>query len=323
MRFVLVGPGALGCLLASVLAKAINHKEDRFILLDHNTERARQLTSQGIIYQRHDQSERVALPVISSPAEIGHADVIILCVKSYDVPASLQFCRPLLQPATLLLFLQNGISHLGASGLTWEASPVYGTTTEGATLLGRGSVRHAGKGLTQFGFLEPADQPTTKLLEKAVAIFNRGGLKASITDDILSRLWTKLMVNVGINGLTAILDCPNGELLSRAGIPERMTLLVAEAAAVAAASNIQVPENSLDITREVCRKTAENISSMLQDVRAGRRTEIDAINGAVVAAGERLGIPTPENRLLVDQIKQLEEKYSGSTSTSTPKRHET
>ena len=309
MHVVLVGPGALGCLLSSRLTRGNRGREHRFTLLDHNATRAAVLAAQGIRYHYKDEVEETAIPVSSSPSEIGMADVVILCVKSYDLKACISFCAPMLGPDTLLLFLQNGVAHLDMQVPAHHGTPAYGTTTEGANLLGSGQVRHAGKGLTQFGFLEEAERAPMDKLQRLTELFNQSGLKTRVTDDILSRLWTKLMVNTGINGLTAILGCTNGELLTLPGAAERMKLLVEEALSIAIASNIYVPPDSLAITNDVCAKTATNISSMLQDVRAKRRTEIDAINGAVVTAAGKLGMVAPENLKLVAEVKELERGY--------------
>jgi len=309
MHVALVGPGALGCLLAFRLTSGDRNGEYSFTLLDHNVTRARALAAQGIRYHYKGETEQAILPVSSSPSETGVAGVVILCVKSYDVSGCLSFIEPLLTPDTLLLFMQNGVAHLEVDIPRHHGTPAYGTTTEGANLLGPGQVRHAGKGLTQFGFLGPVRDSAMEKLRRITALFDSSGLKARMTDDILSRLWTKLIVNAGINGLTATLGCSNGELLTRPGAAEQMEQLVAEACAVALAAEIDVPRDSLEITREVCEKTAANISSMLQDVRRKRRTEIDAINGAVVAAGKRLGIATPANEELVLRVKELERGY--------------
>jgi len=309
MHVVLVGPGALGCLLSSRLTRGDKDGEHHFTLLDHNAERAGVLAAQGICYHYKDEVEKTDIPVSSSPSKTGKADVVILCVKSYDLKACLGFCSPLLGPETLLLFLQNGVAHLEMQIPSHQGTPAYGTTTEGANLLGTGQVRHAGKGLTQFGFLNEVRNEAVIKLQQVTELFNQSGLKARITGDILSRLWTKLMVNTGINGLTAILGCTNGELLTLPGAAERMERLVGEALKIALASNIYVPPDSLAITNDVCAKTATNISSMLQDVRARRKTEIDAINGAVVAAATRLGMFVPENMKLVAEVKELERGY--------------
>jgi len=310
MHVVLVGPGALGCLLASRLATAPHGGQHRFTLIDHNSTRAQQLSQRGILYRYKDLRQTSRIPVSSSPTETGSADVVILCVKSYDIQNCLRFCTPLLAEGTALLFMQNGISHIGAPLPGPNCLALYGTTTEGATLTGPGEVLHAGKGLTQIGFLEnTTSQKATDTLERLHQLFNSAGLKTRVVDDIRSRLWTKLLVNTGINGLTATLGCTNGELLTLPGIPERMEQLVTEAYRIALAAGIPVPDDAFEITKGVCVKTSGNISSMLQDIRKQRRTEIDAINGAVVAAAKKLGIDAKENRRIVNEVKQLEDQY--------------
>ena len=306
MHIAIVGPGALGCLLTSMLGRT---DRVRLTLVDHNCERAGKLIEQGILYQFKEEHARIIVPVSCSPAEIGRADVVFLCVKSYDIGNCLRYCSPMLGEDTLLIFMQNGVSHLDVAGETGSATAAYGTTTEGANVLGPGQVRHAGRGLTQLGFLASAPACATRRLALVAELFNEAGLNTTVRDDILARLWTKLMVNTGINGLTATLDCPNGHLLTLPGASERMALLVTEAMAVAAALDIEVPADSLEITRDVCARTRHNISSMLQDVRGKRRTEIDAINGAVIHAARRLGLATPENDRLTAQVKALEQSY--------------
>ncbi len=309
MHIAIVGPGALGCLLASLLSRS-GQDGNRFSLIDYNSERAAKINVEGIRYRHGDTTCTVKLPVSSDPAEIGPVDAVILCVKSYDVKNCLMNCSSLLTPETLLIFMQNGVGHLDVAEETGEAAIAYGTTTEGANLAGPGSVIHAGKGLTQLGFLGDEGKKARKTLENIVNLFRKAGLNTRISDTILSQLWTKLMVNTGINGLTATLGCKNGELLTLPGATEKLEKLVSEAQAIAEALDINVPENSVEITRDVCSKTSDNISSMLQDIRKQRRTEIDAINGAVVAAGEKTGIETPENRRLVEQVKALEKNFS-------------
>lgn len=309
MHFLLVGPGALGCLLSSVITKGLAATGDRLTLLDHNEARATLLCRQGIIYALDDGSRIFPVAATSDPGRLEPVDVVLLCVKSYDVPASLAFCRPLLTENTLLLFLQNGISHLAMVDQIGRATAAFGTTTEGATLLKPGHVRHAGSGTTALGFLNPPRPGQAELLEKTLAVLAAGGLRAEITGKILTKIWAKLFINVGINALTATLGCKNGELLTIPGIDERMRNAVEEAMRIAKAEDIEIMDDPYLATQIVCGRTAENISSMLQDVRIRRRTEIEAINGAVVAMGIRHGLQTPENSRLCRQVKELEAEY--------------
>jgi len=310
MHIILVGPGALGCLLASRITKGIKSTTDtRFTILDYNSDRASQLTNQGIIYNTDDRSESIPVTVVSTPELIDHADVILLCVKSYTVQDCLTFCAPIINRKSLLIFMQNGIGHLQRYSNLKGITTAYGTTTEGATLLGAGHVRHAGSGVTYLGFLKQPPTQFTKLLHKTIAVFSNGDLQTHYTDDILSRLWAKLFINVGINALTAILNCKNGEILTLPGVAKRMQMAIGEAQLIASKKNITIADDPYQTARVVCEKTAKNVSSMLQDVKNGRRTEINAINGAIVELGKTLGIDTPENNRLCEQIKQIEASY--------------
>ncbi|KJS02379.1 MAG: hypothetical protein VR65_05545 [Desulfobulbaceae bacterium BRH_c16a] len=312
MHLLLVGPGALGCLLSSVITKGLGATGDRLTLLDYNRDRAEYLTSQGIVYQLGDTGKTLAVTAASDPRQLDRVDVVLLCVKSYDVVASLDFCRPLLSDTTLLIFLQNGISHLALGNQLGSATAAFGTTTEGATLLRRGHVRHAGSGVTYLGFPDRPDGHFAMLLDKTRAVLAAGGLQVEVTDRIIARIWAKLFINVGINALTATLGCKNGELLTLAGIDLRMQNAVDEAMRVARAEGIEIMDDPYLATRIVCSKTAENISSMLQDVKNRRRTEIDAINVAIVNMGLRNEIATPENSLLCQQVREIEAGYAGA-----------
>ncbi len=308
MHLLLVGPGALGCLLSAVITKGLGDN-DRLTILDYNADRADRLTKDGLGYHLDEQLTKVQVKAVSDPKLLDPVDVVLLCVKSYDVIECLEFCRPILSKRVLLIFMQNGISHLDLQTHLHEYAAAFGTTTEGATLIGTGQVRHAGSGVTYLGFLETPDNLGAGLLQKVHDVFSAGGLQVHLTENILARLWSKLFINVGINALTAILGCTNGDLLTLSGADKRLEAAVDEAIQIAKKKNIQIMDDPHQATRLVCRKTAKNVSSMLQDVMNKRRTEIDAINGAVAVMGKKLEIATPENDLLCKQIKKIEAGY--------------
>jgi 2-dehydropantoate 2-reductase len=309
MDFVVVGPGALGCLMGAKLAEAVSGKKDSLWILDHDHARAEHINRTGIVYQKFEQQKLYPVNACADPRIIGKADVLFLCVKSYDLEATLQFCRPLLQSRTLLIFMQNGIGHLDLQGQVGDATSVYGCTSEGATSIGAGHTRHAGDGTTFLGFLDRPDSSSQTLLAQTVARLAGGGLSVSISDSILTRLWAKLFVNVGINALTAIYNCKNGELLSIATAKEEMREAVREAEQLATAKGIPIETDPYLATVMVCRATAENISSMRQDVLKKRRTEIDAINGAVVKEALQYSIATPINTSFIKRIEEIERMY--------------
>ena len=301
MRIAVVGPGALGCLFATKLFAAAT--DDSVFLIDHRPQRAEQLSDQGIRVESQKGTTTFGLPVYHDPASLEPVDVLFSCVKSYDLENSLRFTTPLVTPQTLYVFLQNGIGHLGFSS-NEEMTPVFGTTSEGATRLGSGHIRHAGSGHTFLGFPAQQGEAANERMQLLLELLAAGGLKCSISDDIQARLWAKLFVNVGINGLTAIHNCANGELLHNEQTRATMAKLVREAEQVAIALGITITDDPVTAAESVCQKTSSNISSMLQDVRNNCPTEIDAINGAVSRMAKQLDIATPENDLLIAKVKE-------------------
>ena len=309
MKFGIIGPGALGCLFASRLFPVVN-SQNRLLLIDHSTSRAETLNRQGVTYESDGVKNQIRIPVSCEPDSIGHCDVLFSCVKSHDLENSLEFINPLLSPSTLLIFLQNGISHLRYNDeQLLQAIPVFATSSEGATLLGPGHVRHAGTGQTVLGFLSPQEPKAVKRLQNITDILQHCGISSIVSKNMLSRLWAKLFVNVGINGLTAIYGRTNGQLLTSCAARGKLKHLVEEAEQVARALNIQINEDPVTATLNVCKQTARNTSSMLQDVRNHRPTEINAINGSISRLGKKVNIPTPMNDQIIDQIKIIEEQY--------------
>jgi 2-dehydropantoate 2-reductase len=315
MKVVIIGPGALGCLLAASLTIKLDKSRKNtqsldIWLLDYKPERAQLLSEQGLILEERDQKKHCSIQATADPQKIGPADIVILCVKSPQMDAGLHEALKLVQPDTLLVTMQNGIGHLELlKDQQKPPSVVVGVTAQGANMVAPGHVRHAGDGLTRIGFLKAASFSKSLLLAKLCNLLNYGGIETLIVDNILDYVWSKLLINVGINALTAIHNCPNGDLLESTGKQETLSAAVREGETVARALGIQLTDDPLSLTLDVCRKTAENISSMLQDVNNKRPTEIDSINGEIIAAGRKLSIPTPVNDDLVQKVKQIEQSY--------------
>jgi 2-dehydropantoate 2-reductase len=169
-------------------------------------------------------------------------------------------------------------------------------------------IRHAGHGQIIIG-IPPASQVTTQELTKVVQAFNQAGLDCQETMEIVRVLWHKLLINAGINPVTALTRLTNGQLPDIPEVWEVVAAAVQEGYAVAAALGIALAAELLGRVRQVCQNTAGNTSSMLQDVLAGRRTEVEAINGQIVAHGRQLHIPTPVNTVLTHLVKGLEASF--------------
>jgi len=310
MNIVIIGPGALGTLLATSLAPAAKSNKTELWMLDHNPERAALLAQQGLVLEK--ESRLLSFPVRASadPKTIGPADIIFLCVKSSDVADGLGQAAKLSHAESILVTLQNGIGHLElVKAYKGPPAVALGVTALGANIVAPGHVRYAGGGLTRIGFLKSANFARSLLLARVCNLLSSSGMETVIVDNILDYIWSKLLVNVGINALSAIHRCPNGQLLESAETQEMLSAAVREGESVARAMGINLPEDPLAMTLDVCKKTAANLSSMLQDVNSKRPTEIDSINGAIVAAGRKLAIPVPVNEELVKRVKEIERSY--------------
>lgn len=300
MKIGIIGVGALGSLLGFYLSGVAG---PAVWLLGTWPEQIAAIQQHGIECERDDRRERRAVRVTADPAVIGPCDIVLVLVKAHQTAQAAARIRPLLDTTTLVITLQNGLGNreilaqeLGAQRVT------QGVTRLGATLTAPGRVRHAGMGPTFF-----AAAPTgTDRLAALVDIFQAAGLPAEQHPDVEQLIWNKLMVNVGINALTALLRVPNGALAELSPARELLGNLVAEAAAVAAARGTLIPNDLLAQVLAVAEATHANHSSMLQDVLRGSPTEIDAINGAIVREGERLGIPTPYNRVITALVTALD-----------------
>ncbi|MCM8795722.1 MAG: 2-dehydropantoate 2-reductase, partial [Candidatus Omnitrophica bacterium] len=230
------------------------------------------------------------------------------CVKAYNTKEAITQAKALVQDNTHVLTLQNGIGNIEIIGeVTGQERVIGGVTNLGATLLGIGHVRHAGRGETIIGRLDGRITPELRTLR---GLFNKVGLETKISRDIKGLLWSKLIINVGINALTAITRLNNGRLIEFEGTRKVLREAVTEAIRIAKRKRIKlIYDDPLAKVEAVCEATSGNISSMLQDVLRKKRTEIDFINGVIVRQGQELSIPVPVNTLLVDLVKTIESSY--------------
>ena len=304
MKIAIVGSGAMGCLFAAFISK----RKEEVWLLDKNKDKATRIGQKGITIEGVSGNWQAKVSSTADVKEIGQADLVIIAVKSYHTKVAIMSARPLVAENTMVLTLQNGIGNVEIiSEVVGSEKVIGGTTNQGATLLDEGHIRHAGKGETIIGLI---DGKIPVQMREIREIFNRVGLETRISRDIKSLLWSKLIINVGINALTAITRLNNGKLLDFEGTRKILREAVTEATKIAKRKRIRlIYDDPLAKVEAVCEATAANVSSMLQDVLRKKRTEIDFINGVIVRQGQELGIPVPVNTMLVDLVKTIEAGY--------------
>ncbi len=304
MKIAIVGPGAMGSLLAAFLTKA---KEEVY-LIDHSPERARKTKQDGIKVEGISGEFTAKVNVSAEPKDVGACNLVIICVKSYDTEEAIKAVKDLIGENTQVLTLQNGIGNVQTlNDIVGEDKVIGGITSHGVTYLGPGHVKHAGKGETIIG---KANGKVLGPVREVANILNKAGLETKISKDINGLIWSKLIINVGINALGAITRLHNGKLIEYDGTREIMRAAVQEAVKVAKRKRIKLAyDDAIQKVEGVAKATCGNICSMLQDVLKKRRTEIDFINGAIVRQGKALNIPTPTNEVLTNLVKTIESSY--------------
>ncbi len=291
---LIVGTGAMACLFAARFAAA----EIPFTLSGTWPAGMEALRKTGVRLVLPDGSER-AYPVrlAGQPGDCAGTRYALVLVKSWQTERVARQLAGCLAADGLALTLQNGLGNFETLSQALGAQRVaLGVTTVGAHLLGPGRVRPAGEGVITLGF-HPRQGPLADLLARA-------GFVVENATDTNALLWSKLVINAAINPLSAILGVPNGELVTRRAARTLLACAAREAAAVAAAQGIHLPyPDPVAAAEAVARRTATNRSSMLQDIERGAPTEVDAISGAIVSAGEDTRVPTPVNHTLWQLIK--------------------
>jgi 2-dehydropantoate 2-reductase len=246
---------------------------------------------------------RIARPQASVRVPKGiRPDLVIVATKSYDTQAALRQLAAFASSA-LFLTLQNGLDN-GATIARVARRVAVGTTALGVTFVEPGTVRLAGVGETVLGPWANVDGADLVRLRD---LLEDAGLTARITSNVQGELWAKVVMNASINPLAALAGVPNGRLVADPHLAAALDAVCREAAGVAKAAGAAVdPDELVRRTVLVARRTAANRCSMLQDLDRGRRTEIEAITGAVLREARDHGVAAPLNELLYALVRARE-----------------
>ncbi|MEM3164021.1 MAG: 2-dehydropantoate 2-reductase [Halobacteria archaeon] len=294
-RIVILGAGAVGSLFGGLLAKS-----GLDVALVGRPVHMKAIRNRGLRIE--GLTRATVRPRAATRAPEG--DLVLLTVKSYDTARALRSVR--LSRNGAVLTLQNGVGNAEKVAARFGARrTLAGVTSCGALLAGPGRVVHTGRGPTVVG--EWSKGATVGAREVA-ALFNSARIPTRVSRDIRAELWRKVAVNAAINPLTALTGLPNRAVAETRGLRDLAAAVVEEAERVARARRISLGRDPLGRVLEVARRTGANRSSMLRDLERGRRTEIEAITGALLREAERAGVEAPVNRLLYELVRSLERK---------------
>jgi len=312
MRILVHGAGAVGGYFGALLARG-GHE----VWLVARGANLAALNADGLTVRLDGETLRVRpTGAVADPAEARCADLVLVCVKSYDTPAAGRALRPVVGPDTIVLSLQNGVENEELLADALGVGPLMVALTRiGVELVAPATIAYSGRGTIVFG--EPDGRETARA-SHAAAAFAAAGVPHELRRDVLVAAWEKLAWNAGFNAVTALTRTTVAEVLGQPGTRDLVVAAMEEVDAVATARGIPVRRRrTAAVVEDSVRGLPDFLTSMLQDVLRGRRLEHDAINGAVVRAGARAGVPVPVNRALLALLGGLD-RATAATRTPAP-----
>ncbi len=294
MRVCVFGAGALGSAIGGLLAA----RND--VTLVGRRAHVDAIRRHGLALSG-DVRRVVHLAAVETIALAEPPELLLIATKAFDTAKAVDECAGWAASSTKVLTLQNGLGNLEILR-AWKGKGAFGgTTTFGATLLAPGRIRISGKGRTVIG--SDKDPRFAVLL---ASIFSESGMPAATVEDVRSEVWSKVAVSSCINPISAVLRVNNGKLLASDWTRRLMDEVMKECVAVSSAEGVPLSHSKLSRrVRAVAKETSRNLSSMLQDVLRGKRTEISQINGEIAMLGAKHAIPTPLNDMLTAAVESI------------------
>lgn len=304
MKITVVGAGAMGSLFGALLFESgISVR-----LYDIWAEHVKAINENGLGIELDGKTRSVNVKATTDKKTIRKADLAIIFVKSTRTGDAARVASELVSSTGFVLTLQNGMGNADIIAEVIDPGRIIaGTTSHGATMLEPGLIRHAGIGPTLIGMWSGDEKAGAQSIAD---IFNKAGIATETVDDIRSVVWKKLIINVGINAITALTAIKNGQILDLSSTRALVHAAVEEAMEVARTHGIKIPDDMVEHVFQVAEATGANRSSMGQDVDNKRQTEIGAINGAVVKEAQKLGLNVPVNQTLTTLVETLQAHYS-------------
>ena len=304
MRIAVLGAGSIGILFGTLLHESGNE----VTLYNRNRNIVKAIRRNGARVQEGRRIIQATIPIEAPPRSLRRHDMVLVTVKAYDTPDVARKYRSRVDPGSTVLSLQNGLGnyetlarHLGKKNV------IMGSTTEAALMTKPGLVDHTGHGQTWLGEYDGRESERCNQIGQ---ILSRAGLPARPTRDIRDIIWKKAIVNSAINPLSALTRLRNGELGQSEDLRTIMREAIEEGSRIGAAEGIVFDASRLiGFATRILHATAQNRSSMLQDIESRRRTEIGQLNAILVEYGRKHHVETPVNSILLLLVRALEESY--------------
>lgn len=304
-RVAVFGAGAVGCWYGARLALA-----GAPVTLIGRGPHVEAMRARGLILEQGGERITVTVHADTQPEAVAQAELVLFCVKSRDTETGARAIAAHLNPAAVVLSLQNGVDNVARIRASASLDALAAVVYVACSMAGPGHVRHAGRGDLVLGALHDGSEPAggsfaPDTVARVAAVFERAGVPCPVSADIRVDLWVKLVMNCVFNPVSALGRARYARLVADPDARALMRTVVDECVAVARAEGVALPDaDSLfgDAMR-LGQAMADATSSTAQDLAAGRPTEIDALNGLVARRGEALGLPVPVNRTLATLVR--------------------
>jgi 2-dehydropantoate 2-reductase len=300
MRIAVVGgAGAIGSIFGAGVAEAGNDT----VLIDVAQTPVDVINARGLTIVDHEGRERIVrVRATTDPASVGPVDLVVMLVKCYRTDAAARLCADVVDSGTIIASLQNGLGneeilaeHFGPRRI------VAGVTYNAGTVLADGVVAHTDVGRTILGPFQGAALDHATAVQELLA---SAGLEAHVSREIFAEIWKKLVINASLAPASALTGSHPGALDSSVELVEA---LAREAVDVARGLGHNVdPEERVQMLRRMLANSSGAKGSMTQDFEANRKTEIDAISGAIARAAEQAGMSAPLNKAMFALVKAHE-----------------
>ncbi len=304
-----MGAGAVGCYFGGMLARA-----GAPVTLIGRRRHVEPMTRNGLFFESSQVRQQIPVTASTDAEAARNAGVVLLCVKTLDTEAAARSLAPHLAKGAVVVSLQNGVDNVERIRAVANLEAMPAVVYVAAEMTAPGCVKHTGGGDLIIGDLSgrsPRDDARRRQLESVAALFARAGIPCRVSEDIEADLWTKLIMNCAYNAISALSRARYARLVSNPRMRDVMRQVIEEVLAVARVAGVRM--RNVDLV-EAGWKLAETmpgaISSTAQDIRRGKPTEIDSLNGFVARRGAELGIATPVNQTLHALVKLLEEAGS-------------
>lgn len=302
MKIAVLGAGAMG----SIYGGHLSMNNDVYII-DKKEDLVEKISADGLKLYENDKDVVYHPKALLSSEGIGEVNLVIIFVKALYSRAALMENKAIIGDNTYVLTLQNGAGH---EDIIEEFVPkeriIIGTTEDNGAILDNGYVRRGGKGKTNIGMLV---EDKNGMLDKVKECFDGCGFDTHIYSNIQQLIWDKLFTNVSLSALTGVLQVPIGFIAEDEYAWNMTVTLIKEAMQVAKAMGLEFDEDEMiERVRNTSINSPEGRTSIYADLKAGRLTEVNTISGAVVKAGDRLGIPVPSHKMIVNMVHAMENK---------------